>query len=124
MMLRFDRKNFIYIAAGILAGVLNGLFGAGGGLILVPMLVRAAKLEVEKALPTSIAVVLPMCIVSCIQRYSLQHFELSMLWPYLAGGLAGGVIGGLTFKAIPKIWLRRILGLFILYAGVKMILNF
>ena len=124
MMLRFDRKNIIFAAAGIFAGVLNGLFGAGGGLVLVPMLVRAAKLDVEKALPTSIAVILPMCIVSCIQRYSLQHFDLSMLWPYLAGGLAGGVIGGLTYKKIPKIWLRRILGLFILYAGVKMIFNF
>jgi uncharacterized membrane protein YfcA len=124
MMLRFDRKNIIYAAAGILAGILNGLFGAGGGLILVPMLVRAAKLDVEKALPTSIAVILPMCIVSCIQRYSLQHFELSMLWPYLAGGLIGGIAGGLTYKKVPKIWLRRILGLFILYAGVKMILNF
>ena len=124
MMLRFNKNNIIFALAGILAGTLNGLFGAGGGLILVPMLIRAAKLDIEKALPTSVAVILPMCVVSCIQRYSLQYFDLSMLLPYLAGGLLGGIIGGLTYEKISKIWLRRMLGLFILYAGVKMIFNF
>ena len=124
MMLRFNKNNIIFALAGILAGTLNGLFGAGGGLILVPMLIRAAKLDIEKALPTSVAVILPMCVVSCIQRYSLQYFDLSMLLPYLAGGLLGGIIGGLTYEKISKIWLRRMLGLFILYAGVKMICNF
>lgn len=118
-----SNKRIIYSVSGLLAGVLNGLFGAGGGLILVPMLVRAAKLPTEKAMPTSVAIILPICIVSCIQRYSFMDFEIKTLLPYLAGGLIGGIIGGLTYKKISKIWLRRILGIFILYAGVKMIFN-
>jgi len=123
-MLQFDRKNIIYMLAGTTAGLFNGLFGAGGGLVLVPMLLHGAKLDMEKTLPTSVAIILPICIVSCIQRYSSNSFDLITLWPYMLGGLLGGVAAGLTYKKVSKIWLRRILGLFILYAGVKMIFNF
>lgn len=121
MKLQIDKNNLIYGTAGFTAGILNGFFGAGGGLILVPMLIYAAKLSTEKALPTSLAIILPICIVSCLQRYTIHSFDIISLWPYLAGGLAGGIIGGLTYKKVSKIWLRRILGGFVLYAGVKMI---
>ena len=113
----------IYAVSGFSAGVLNGLFGAGGGLVLVPMLLRWAKLDAEKALPTSVAVILPLCVVSCIQRYGASSFDLRALWPYMAGGLAGGIAGGLTYSKMPKTLLRRILGFFILYAGVRMTFN-
>ena len=47
---------------------------------------------------------------------------LSTLWPYLAGGVAGGVIGGMTFEKVPVRILKIIFGLFLLYGGVRYLL--
>ena len=49
--------------AGALAGVLNGFFGAGGGMLLVPLLIRWVKMEERKAF-TSVFIILPLCVVS------------------------------------------------------------
>ena len=47
---------------------------------------------------------------------------LSLVLPYLAGGAAGGVLGGLTFEKVPVRLLKIIFGLFLLYAGVRYLL--
>lgn len=117
------KKKNLCILAGALTGVINGLFGAGGGLILVPLLIRAVKLDTWRALPTSVAIILPMCAVSAVRYLSREQIGFWALLPYLAGGLAGGVIAGLTFDKFSAVWLRRILGAFIIYAGVKMVFN-
>lgn len=115
------KKKWICALSGALTGIVNGLFGAGGGLILVPLLIRAAKLEARRALPTSVLIILPMCAVSAARYLARENIGLQPLLPYLAGGLAGGILAGLTFDRFPVTWLRRILGVFILYAGVKMV---
>ncbi len=115
------KKNWLCILSGALTGIINGLFGAGGGLILVPLLIRAVKLEAHRALPTSVAIILPMCIVSAVRYLSRENIGFWSLLPYLAGGLAGGIIAGLTFEKFSAVWLRRILGAFIIYAGIKMV---
>ncbi|MDR0863198.1 MAG: TSUP family transporter, partial [Oscillospiraceae bacterium] len=53
-----------FAVAGALAGAANGLFGAGGGIFLVPLFTRWAKLEDKRAYATSVAVILPLSIVS------------------------------------------------------------
>ncbi len=115
------KKKWLCALSGALTGVVNGLFGAGGGLILVPLLIRAVKLDTRRALPTSVAVILPMCAVSAVRYLARESIGFWALLPYLAGGLAGGVIAGLTFDKFSTVWLRRILGAFIIYAGIKMV---
>ena len=53
-----------FAVTGGLAGLCNGLFGAGGGLFLVPLLTQWAGLEQRKAFATSVAVILPLSLVS------------------------------------------------------------
>lgn len=50
--------------AGGAAGVANGFFGGGGGMILVPLLVRRCRLSQRQAFATSVAIILPLCILS------------------------------------------------------------
>lgn len=113
------RKNQI---AGIAGGLASGLFGGGGGMILLPLLVKWRGMEGRKSFATCVAVILPMCCVSAAVYLWRVRPGFGMVWPYLAGGAAGGIIGGLTFEKIPVRVLKIIFGLFLLYGGVRYLL--
>lgn len=107
------------ILAGGMAGAVNGLFGGGGGMVLVPILNDWCGLEERRALSTSIAVILPLCALSSTIYFFRGGLDLLAALPYLAGGLMGGWLGGKLFQRMKIVWLRRTFGLFILYGGIK-----
>lgn len=108
--------------AGGAAGIANGFFGGGGGMILVPLLVRRCGLTQRQAFATSVAVILPLCILSSIIYFFRGSLELSTALPYLVGGLVGGWVGGKVFEKVNMLWLRRAFALLIIYGGVKALL--
>ena len=112
-------KNRIAGAAG---GLINGLFGGGGGMVLLPLLTKWSRLEARAAFATCVAVIFPMCCVSTAVYLWQVRPGLELVLPYLLGGLIGGVLGGLTFEKVPVRWLKVIFGLFLLYAGVRYLL--
>lgn len=112
-----------YCIAGALGGIANGLFGAGGGLFLVPLFMHWIKLEEKHAFATSVAVILPLSIVSAVLYFMQGSLDFSVAVPYLLGGLAGGFLSGKLFQKIPISVLRRVFGLLILYGGIRAILN-
>lgn len=111
-----------YMIAGGLAGTLNGMFGAGGGLLLVPLLSEWAKMEPKKAFATSVAIILPLSMVS----YGLYWWQNGGVFldtlPYLLGGIIGGLLSSRLFQNISTVWLHRLFGLLILYGGVKAVM--
>ncbi len=115
-------KKQKYAVTGTLAGLANGLFGSGGGLFLVPMLTRWTGLEARKALPTSVAVIFVLSVVSCGVYFFKGALELAGAWPYLIGGALGGLISGRVFQKVPMTLLRRAFGLLLLYGGVRAVL--
>lgn len=113
------KRSFGITLSGLCAGAINGLFGAGGGMVLVPLLTKVSKLEEESVFPSSVCMILPICIVSLFMSVNVTGIGLSLLIPYLAGSAAGGLIAGYTAKKIPTLWLHRGLGLLILWGGVR-----
>ena len=113
------KVSWKYAIAGALAGLANGFFGSGGGMFLVPMFCRWADMDEQKAFATSIAVILPMSIVSSVVYMLKGSFAFFDAVPFLIGGLVGGLIGGKDFKKIPTVVLRRVLGVLIIYGGVR-----
>lgn len=109
--------------AGAAAGLINGFFGGGGGMILVPLLAGWCGLGQRKAFATSVAIILPLCILSAAIYLFRGGVELLPALPYLAGGLAGGLLGGKLFKGLNMTWLRRGFALLILYGGGKALLG-
>ena len=105
--------------AGVAAGAVNGLFGAGGGMVLVPPLLFLTDLKDEEIFPASVSMILPMCIVSLIFGAFQGVFAFEEALPYLIGSAIGGVLAGLLGKYIPVIWLHRVLGGLILFGGVR-----
>ena len=106
---------------GALTGIVNVLFGAGGGMILVPLLRKSTDLEDAEVFPASISIMLPICIVSL----TVYGFRQPLPWvaslPYLLGSALGGIGAGLWGKRVPVKWLHRILGLLILWGGIRYI---
>ena len=112
-------KNRVAATAG---GLHNALFGGGGGMVLLPLLTKWSRLEARAAFATCVAIIFPMCCVStAVYLYQVRP-ALSMVVPYLAGGVAGGLVGGLTFDKVPVRLLKAIFGLFLLYGGVRYLL--
>lgn len=105
--------------AGAAAGAANGLFGAGGGMVLVPALGALAKVNGERLFPTSVAVILPLCLVSLVVYAIRGALPWGQAWPYLVGSALGGEAAGLWGRRIPTGLLHRVLGVLILWGGVR-----
>lgn len=111
-----------YRIAGAAGGLINGLFGGGGGTVLLPLLTKWGGLQAKKAFATCVAIILPMCCISAAVYLWQVRPELWVVLPYLAGGAAGGVLGGVTMEKVPVRVLKVIFGLFLLYGGVRYLL--
>ena len=113
------RKTKIRAAlAGLAAGAVNGLFGAGGGMLLVPLLSASGEYTETEVFSSSIVIILPICLVSLIVN-GQEGLYWAQALPYLIGSIPGGLIAGLWGQKIPVVWLHRFLGVLILYGGIR-----
>lgn len=112
------KKKLHSTLAGAAAGAINGLFGAGGGMVLVPLLVSGKDFSQDEVFSSSIVIILPICIVSLIFSAN-GKLPWADAWPFLLGGIPGGLLAGFLSKKIPTIWLHRFLGVLILYGGLR-----
>ncbi len=112
-------KNIFTNLAGITAGIVNGLLGAGGGMVLVPLLEKGGQLQDKEVFPASVAIILPLCIVSLTVTGFRQDIPWTEAFPYLLGSIPGGILAGIWEKKIPSHWLHRALGLIIIWGGVR-----
>lgn len=115
----FAKKHNGMILCGLGAGAVNGLFGAGGGMVLVPMLTHWSNLEEDEIFPASISIILPVCLVSLGVSSLQAPLPLTQAVPYLIGSAVGGILAGIYGKRIPTLWLHRILGVFVLWGGFR-----
>ena len=108
---------------GIISGVLNGLFGAGGGVAVVPML-EQMEIEPQKAHATSVAIILPLSAATAI-LYFMRGIQVdgSMLLWLIPSGIVGALIGAKLLKTIDQDLLRRIFGAIIVYSGIRHLLG-
>ena len=107
------------VLAGALAGAVNGLFGAGGGMVLVPLLTILARLPEESIFPASVSIILPICLISLGVTFFTGQIPWMQAVPWLLGSAAGGILAGLWGKQIPVKWLHRGLGILILWGGIR-----
>ena len=116
------KKKWYFVLLCVAAGILNGLFGAGGGVVVVPMLEKAG-IEPKKAHATSISIILPLCFLSGIFYFFSGHFSFGQAVGYLPLGLAGAVLGAWLLKKIPNDLLRRVFGIVIIISAVRIFMK-
>ena len=109
------------ILVGLVAGIISGLFTAGGGLIIVPALLYTLKLEPKKARATSVFCILPMVAVTAIFYGTNNLIRWDIGIKCAIGGIIGGIIGARLLNYLPEKYLRIAFTLFLIYAGINMI---
>ena len=110
-------KYWGYLLAGAGAGAVAGLFGAGGGMVLIPLLTLCTDLPEKELFGSSLCIMLPICVVSLVTAALIHPIAWGQSLPYLLGSAAGGILAGLWGNRIPVKWLHRALGLLILWGG-------
>jgi hypothetical protein len=116
---------WLFIALGIFAGVIAGLFGKGGGLVIVPMLIKFFKYDAKAATATSLAALqLPVGLPSVIVYAQAGYLN----WIY-AGLMAMGIVFGVFFGTklaikLPASMFKKVYAFFLLGVAVYMVYKY
>ena len=111
------------VAVGAAAGLLSGLFGVGGGILLVPALVLIVGFVQHRAQATSLAAIVPIAIVGALVfgRADSVNFVAAAL--LAAGSLAGVQAGARLMHRLSDQALTRVFGIFLVLVAIAMLLS-
>jgi uncharacterized protein len=111
------------IAIGAVTGLTSGLFGVGGGIILVPILVILFKVNQHKAQATSLVVVALAAVTGAV-TYSLADSVSWIAVPFLiAGGLLGTLLGTIAVKKVKDRILKLVFGVFLVFVAIRIVVQ-
>jgi len=116
-----NKINLYAVLTGALAGLINGLFGGGGGMIVVPMLVMLLKCNPKKAHATALLIILPLSITSGLFYAAFGSLDLQVGVPVTIGVILGGVLGAFLLSKLSSKWVVIIFSIVMAAAGVKML---
>lgn len=112
-------KKSKLILSGTAVGFINALFGAGGGMIAVPLLTKAG-LSQKEAQATAVSVILPLTAVTCVIYYFRGRLDIGAALDYIPPGLIGALVGSFALKKVPDGFLKKCFAVFMLWAGGRM----
>jgi uncharacterized membrane protein YfcA len=111
----------VLLLIGLAAGILSGIFGIGGGVVIVPALMLLAKMQPQMATGTSLgALLLPVGALGALAYWRNGNLDVraSLL---IAGGLFLGAYGGaLIAQSVAPMVLRRMFAAFLVVVAVRM----
>ena len=120
---KLSAKNIIIsLVGGLFVGFLNGFFGGGGGMIVVPLFTFLLGLSEKHAHATAIFTILPISVASSIIYILNKNVPFEQLGYATAGFVVGGVVGAFLLKKINNKWLRIIFALIMIGAGIKILI--
>jgi uncharacterized protein len=114
--------TLVLIAAiGLTGGILSGLFGIGGGLVIVPGLILLAGFTAAKAAGTSLAaLLLPVGLLGAMEYYRAGQVDVRAAVIIAAGLLVGAFFGARIGTSLDPVVAQRAFGIFLLVIGVRL----
>ena len=116
------KKVIFIILASTLIGFTNGFFGGGGGMLCVPLLEKSLNISNKRAHATTIAVIVPLSLVSSIVYFLKNDLNVFDLLYTSIGVFIGGALGAVLLKKFSGKVIRVIFALLMLIAGIKMVI--
>jgi uncharacterized membrane protein YfcA len=112
--------SLIYLVIGLAAGLLSGLFGIGGGILIVPALLLVARMQPATATGTSLgALLLPVGALGAWQYYKNGHVDIRASLLIALGLLVGAFFGARVAQGLDPTTARRAFAGFLLVVSVK-----
>jgi uncharacterized membrane protein YfcA len=112
----------ILLLIGVIAGVLSGLVGVGGGIVIVPSLVFFLGFSQKMAQGTSIGILLlPVGILGVLQFYKAGYINMNAVWLVSLGFLVGGYFGSKIALSLPQDTLKKTFAIILLLVSLKIL---
>ena len=117
------KQNLKIAIIGILAGIINGIFSTGAGMLLVPLFMYILKMEDKKSRGTSIFCILAMVITSSFFYYQYDYIDFRISILVAIGGTIGGIVGAKILKKIKVNYIKILFTIFLIYMSYTLIFN-
>ena len=114
-------KKIKFILVGVFSGAINGFFGAGGGLALVPLCKYVGKLDTKKSHATTLACIWLMCICGSFVYFANNVFDIKLILVCLFGSIFGSLVGTKFLKKLKGRVIDLIFSCVLIFAGIVMI---
>lgn len=115
--------NLALLGIGLLAGVFSGMFGIGGGLVIVPALIFLLKLKELEAIGTSLAALIPpVGLLGAVEYYRNGLINLRFAALVAAGLFIGAYFGAKIMISLPPNVIRRVYGTFLMVIAIRMLI--
>jgi uncharacterized membrane protein YfcA len=116
---------YLYILAGLLAGLVSALFGVGGGVLMVPILALAFGFSQKSAQGMSLLIMIPMVLAGAIRYYVNPNIpiHLPVSGMIAVGGVFGAVLGSRLVFLFSDLVLKRSFACFIILIGINMLVK-
>ncbi len=113
-------QSLIVLLVGLIAGVLAGMFGIGGGVIIVPLLTLLVGFSIKPAVGTSLAaLLLPVGILGAIEYYRQGNVNVTAAIIIAIGLFIGAFFGAKITLALPELLVKRAFGLLLLTLAIR-----
>ena len=118
-------KPILLVVGGLFAGFVNGLLGAGGGIIIIYLLsaLLRERASGRDIFANSLCVMFPLSIVSCAVYFSRGGIDLSSIGVLLLPAILGGILGGFALSRINTALLKKIFSLLVVISGIILALK-
>jgi hypothetical protein len=116
--------NYVLAALiGLVGGISSGLFGVGGGVVMVPAMLffMATIRTTQEAVGTSLVVIIPTAIVGAFRHKTLGNINWPIAWMLVPGAILGGWIGATLTREISSDNLKRMFGGFLILVGCRLL---
>lgn len=117
------RDIAVAVGVGLLAGVMSGYVGVGGGFLIVPLLMSLAGLPMRLASGTSLVAVMILAIPGTVEQGLLGNIDYVVGLATAVGSIPGAVVGAWLVRRVPELQLRVLFGCVLIVAAILLVAN-
>lgn len=108
---------------GLVGGITSGLFGVGGGIVMVPAMFYLLKTDIKTAVGTSLVVIIPTALTGALKHWHLGNIDWRMAASLIPLAIVGGFVGAWLTGPLHADVLKRLFGGLLVLAGIYTIVK-
>lgn len=109
----------VFSLTGAISGVMSGLFGVGGGIIIVPALTYFLNLPIKTAIGSSLAIIIPTALMGASKHFHQGNIDWKVVMSVAPMAVAGGYVGAWLTQHIEPAYIRKGFAALMIYVGVQ-----